>query len=284
MRSWKLIHTLSLGSLALIAAALFVPAVTHSQNRGHASQRVQLGQRRRHLSDNHDLSYLRYHQPLLQTPWHERQNLRHLPSGRTGNGHHPRTTLPRSSPRPRALIPSSHTVDGANAPNLDMSTVAKRQANCSMLLTRGLIRVNLSLPATAEFTLAAVDDPYHYANAQNLSCFRRPLPTTNLRFLSTVMWDGRELLDAIDLQDALESQVKDAVLTHMQGKTPPSAAQVAQIIDFETHLYTAQIYDNNAGSLTAPGIDGGPTTLMALPFFPGINKCVRPGTYAAAFR
>lgn len=31
-----------------------------------------------------------------------------------------------------------------------------------------------------------VDDPYHYASAAELALFRRPLPTTNLKFDSTV--------------------------------------------------------------------------------------------------
>ena len=45
---------------------------------------------------------------------------------------------------------------------------------------------------TPQFELAQVDDPYGYASATELSLFRRPLASTNLRFLSTVMWDGRE--------------------------------------------------------------------------------------------
>src|SRR5204862_100889 len=41
-------------------------------------------------------------------------------------------------------------------------------------------------------------DPYGYASAAELSLFRRPLPTTNLKFLSTVMWDGRETFAGTD--------------------------------------------------------------------------------------
>jgi cytochrome c peroxidase len=45
--------------------------------------------------------------------------------------------------------------------------------------------------------VTAVVDPDHYltvpgiAAGQPLALFRRPLPSTNLRFLSAVMWDGR---------------------------------------------------------------------------------------------
>src|SRR5258708_21185458 len=61
-----------------------------------------------------------------------------------------------------------------------------------MLLTKGLMRVGIGIPDNAEFELIAVDDPYGYASASELSLFRRPLPSTNLKFLSTVMVDGRE--------------------------------------------------------------------------------------------
>src|SRR5262249_17997910 len=82
--------------------------------------------------------------------------------------------------------------DGANSPLADVSTFAAKQTAYSMLLTRGLIRVGLPIPANAEFTLAAVDDPFGFASANELSLFRRPLPSANLKFLTTVMWDGRE--------------------------------------------------------------------------------------------
>src|SRR4051812_26888293 len=51
------------------------------------------------------------------------------------------------------------TNDGANSPNADVSTKAKRRQAYSMLLNRGLIRVGLPVPANAEFDLIAVDDP-----------------------------------------------------------------------------------------------------------------------------
>jgi hypothetical protein len=53
----------------------------------------------------------------------------------------------------------------------------------------GVVRVGLPIPATAEFDPVAVDAPYHFVSAAELSLFRRPLPITNLKFDSTVMWD-----------------------------------------------------------------------------------------------
>jgi cytochrome c peroxidase len=61
-----------------------------------------------------------------------------------------------------------------------------------MLLTKGVIRVGIGIPEDAEFELLRADDPCGHASAKELSLFRRPLPTTNLKFLSTVMWDARE--------------------------------------------------------------------------------------------
>src|ERR671935_50549 len=76
--------------------------------------------------------------------------------------------------------------DGSNSPNADVSTVDARRAVYSLLLTKGLIRITLSPPPGAQFTVTAVNDPYNYATPTNLSLFRRPSPATNLPFLSAV--------------------------------------------------------------------------------------------------
>src|SRR5262245_15388489 len=101
-------------------------------------------------------------------------------------------------------------LDGANSPEADFSSIGKRRDAYNMLLTRGLIRIGLPIPASAEFELAAVDDPYNYASAAELSLFRRPLPTTNIRFLSTVMWDGRETQPGVAIRVDLVQQASDA--------------------------------------------------------------------------
>ena len=179
----------------------------------------------------------------------------------------------------KGLDPLFAPVDGTNNPVADMSTVAARAANCSMMLSKGLLRIGLPIPAHAEFSLASVDDPYGYASAKELSCFRRPLPATNLRFLSSVMWDGRELLKSGTVAAALKSQVRDAVMGHEQGINVPSDAVVASIVNFETHVYTAQVYDIDAGDLDERGVPGGPEPLVNTPFAPGMNDAfgfVRP--------
>ncbi len=185
----------------------------------------------------------------------------------------------------RGTDPVFRLVDGANSPKADVSTYRARERSYSMLLSKGLIRIGLPIPATAQFELVAVDDPYGYASATELSLFRRPLASTNLRFLSTVMWDGRETLrDATSnlcifntttcfapLGVDLTTQANDAVLTHAQGTVPLTAVQREAIVDFELGLVTAQVLDDKAGRLTVHGALGGPQNLQGVMSYFGIN-------------
>ncbi|HEX3765449.1 MAG TPA: hypothetical protein VHW23_42430 [Kofleriaceae bacterium] len=173
------------------------------------------------------------------------------------------------------------TNDGANAPGADVSTLAARRTAYSMLLGKGLIRVGLPVPATAEFELIAVDDPYHYASAAELSLFRRPLPTTNLKFDSTVMWDGREVVPGATVASDLATQASDATAGHAQG-SPLSQAQRDSIVQFETALATAQTVDRATGYLAA-GAAGGPAAILSEPFHIGINDNLGDPVTGAAF-
>jgi len=163
------------------------------------------------------------------------------------------------------------TLDGANSPDADVSTLAKRRKAYSQLLTKGLIRIFLPVPANAEFELVAVDDPYGFATTQTpLSLFRRPLPTTNLKFDSTVMWDGRETADPLNITLDLQNQASTANIVHAQG-APLTQAQRVSIVDFTTGLATAQICDRRAGDLREAGGRGGPDEILKQPFYIGIN-------------
>jgi len=162
------------------------------------------------------------------------------------------------------------TNDGANSPNADVSTLSKRRKAYSMLLNKGLIRVGLTIPANAEFELVKVEDPYHFASASELSLFRRPLPTTNLKFDSTVMWDGREVIPGQTVAFDLSNQANSATQGHAQG-APLTVAQRESIVKFETSLATAQIFDRKAGDLHAAGAKGGPDEILRQPFYIGIN-------------
>ena len=162
------------------------------------------------------------------------------------------------------------TVDGSNSPTADVSTLAKRRQAYSMLLTKGVIRIGLPIPANAEFELIAVDDPYNFASARQLSLFRRPLPTTNLKFDSTVMWDGREVVPGATVASELTTQANSAAVAHAQTG-PLSQTQRESIVAFETALASAQIVDRHAGDLRDDGARGGPDAILQQPFYIGIN-------------
>jgi cytochrome c peroxidase len=178
-------------------------------------------------------------------------------------------------------------VDGSTSPVADVSTLAAKQAAYGMLLSKGLIRVGMPIPANAEFTLSAVDDPYHYASASELSLFRRPLPSTNLGFLTGVMWDGRETQAGATIDADLLQQANDATMGHAQASAPLTAAQARAIVDFEMQLFTAQYSDNNAKTLAAKGSDGGagtPSSFLATqPFHLGVNDLLGDAQTGAAF-
>ena len=179
---------------------------------------------------------------------------------------------------------SSAPTTASNSPDADVSTLATRRQAYSMLLTRGVIRVGLAVPATADFELVAVDDPYQYASAAELSLFRRPLPTTNLKFLTTVMLDGRETFAGTDhcnaaseggrcfasLGSDLADQANGATTGHAQG-APLGDAQRQSIVAFETALATAQVWDDDAGRLDAAGARGGPRPVFDQQTYYGIN-------------
>ncbi len=171
----------------------------------------------------------------------------------------------------QGLDPIFRTNDGSDSPWADVSTVAARRNAYSMLLSKGLIRVGIAIPDGAEFTLDAVDDPYGYASASELSLFRRPLPSTNLSFLSGVMWDGRETFAGHSMAFNLADQANSATMGHAQAGIPLTDQQRQEIVDFETSLYTAQVFDVEAGDLTADKARGGPRALARQPFFIGIN-------------
>ena len=190
--------------------------------------------------------------------------------------------------------PVFRPVDGATNPADDVSTLAARRTAYNMLLSKALIRVGLPLPTVRQFSLVDVDDPYGHASATDLSLFRRPLPATNLRFITTAMWDGREThapflppmdagADAGDLVASLSSQAHNATMGHAQANVPPTAEQIKQIVDFELGLTTAQVYDRRAGWLNSDDALGGPRILANLAFYVGINDVLGADPSGAAF-
>jgi cytochrome c peroxidase len=200
----------------------------------------------------------------------------------------------------RGMDPLFAPVDGSNCP-ASVGPPPVNPANFSLILTQGLFRIALPVPANAQFTIAVVSDPYGCntnpaynqsvnpttgVTSQIVSVYRRPLMAANLKFKvetgvnngqiapsdpitglplpidpatgqyesGNIMSDGRE--------PTLSSQATDATLTHAQAKSAPTAAQVAQMVDFESGMYEAQALDNRAGSLNGGGANGGPFALF----------------------
>ena len=173
--------------------------------------------------------------------------------------------------RTGGLDPIFRTNDGSNSPLSDVSTVEARRSAYSMLLDKGLIRVGIGIPSGAEFTLESADDPYGFASASELSLFRRPLPSTNVAFLSTVMVDGRETFPGQSIAFDLMHQANAATEGHAQASTPLTTEQRERIVAFESSLFTSQIYDAAAGDLIAIKARGGPKVLSEEEFYIGIN-------------
>jgi len=171
--------------------------------------------------------------------------------------------------------PIFRPVDGAVCPTANVSTPAAKQQAYSLLTSRGLIRIGMPVPSNTAFSVTVNSDPYHCTTSAStgltsptsgiVSVYRRPLPSTNLDYLSDIMWDGRE--------PSLSQQATDAVLGHEQATTAPTSTQLAQTVTFESGLFTAQLSDTGAGSLTASGATGGPTALAneRTGFFFGVN-------------
>jgi cytochrome c peroxidase len=187
-------------------------------------------------------------------------------------------------------------VDGANCPTGRQGGPAAH----SLLLKSGLIRIFLPVPATAQYTITVIHDPYGCAMTPDpnggqpvVSVYRRPLPTANLSLLSTIMFDGRETVSPLNsapafpanLMTDLAHQAIDAVNIHTQAAAPPSDAQVTDIVDFELGLFSAQFLDYRAGDLAAYGAAGGPVNLAAeaKTYYPGINDSLGADPSGAAF-
>lgn len=178
--------------------------------------------------------------------------------------------------------PLFSSVDGANCPT---NTSTDRAAH-SLLLRHGLIRVGMQVPANAQFQIQVYRDPYGCAittdpqtGIQTVSVYRRPLPATNLRYLSAVMFDGRETVQPLtsaatfqqNLVTDLMHQALDATLGHAQAAVPPTVDQQTAIVNFELGLTSAQSLDFLAGWLNNLGASGGPVALTQQTYYPGAN-------------
>jgi hypothetical protein len=111
------------------------------------------------------------------------------------------------------------------------------------------------------------------------------MPTTNLKFISAVMWEGRETTLDPSSSDCiygtttcfspipldLSTQANHATLGHAEALAALNEAERDEIVAFEMGLFTAQVRDKVAGSLSEDGAQGGPKTLINQNYYFGIN-------------
>ena len=154
------------------------------------------------------------------------------------------------------------------------------------MLSKALIRIDLGIPPTADYVLVSAVDRLACPtppSATGLRMYRRPLPSANTAFVTTVMWDGRENVNppnntsALILAD-LAHQSNDATRIHAQGTVDLAATDQSSIVSFETGVFNAQERIGPV-DLDAHGAHGGPGFLYTdvLPgFFIGINDVFSP--------
>jgi hypothetical protein len=188
----------------------------------------------------------------------------------------------------RGNDPIFRLVDGAACPTSNVSTPRGKREAYKLLINKGLIRIGLPLPQASklQFEVIRVDDPYNCTTnpatgltspvAGIVSVYRRPLPSTNLKFLSAIMWDGRE--------SDLRSQAADATLGHAQANVPPTKAQLDQIVAFETGIFTAQEFDRGARILHDPKTAGGPRRSLRRQFLHRHKRPVRTESHRRGLR
>jgi cytochrome c peroxidase len=173
-------------------------------------------------------------------------------------------------------------VDGTNCPSSPLGS----QSSFSLLMNYGLIRFYMPIPANAQFTISVVSDPFGCAVTTDpesgrpaYAVYRRPLQPSNVAFLSSLMFDGRETISPLDnslsfsanLAADLTQQATDAVLYHEQATSAPTSAQLSQIISLELGLFSAQTDNSYVGSLTSNSATGGPSDLSKQAYYPAAN-------------
>ena len=147
---------------------------------------------------------------------------------------------------------------------------ARRATYEKTLLRLALTRFPQNVPATAEFTVTAVDDPSGFSTVTptlRLTRFRRPTATANEAKVASTNWTA----GPGDVPTGLANTVNGAARFHAQRPdTVPLAQQIAAR-DFQLGIFFAQTVDKKAGRLDAAGAKGGPVNLAAQPFYVGIN-------------
>jgi cytochrome c peroxidase len=151
----------------------------------------------------------------------------------------------------------------ANNPNMDVSTKEARRAAYSMLLTHGVFRRGGAPRPDSEWELIEIEDPHGFASVNHLVHWRRSMPTINFPVGGLVVnWDAGSNVGK-GQRAALVNLTNRLIAGSMQGP-PPTPEAIADIVDFETSLFTAQITVPGVGRLDSDGARGGPEALSKM--------------------
>ena len=170
-------------------------------------------------------------------------------------------------------------IDGSNCPDLNQ----EKESSHSLLLDRGLIRLAIPWPPAKtkpEFSIEVVSDPtgcntsatygLHSAHPA-VSVFRRPRMAANLKYVTNptpqfaLKLGGLAKVDpetgkpvsmnfmADARESTLRSQARTAAREHEQRQASLPDPVLQRIVDFESRIYTAQMFDAKAGDLAEAG-------------------------------
>jgi cytochrome c peroxidase len=175
----------------------------------------------------------------------------------------------------QGLGPLFNLVDEGIRPDADISTfTARKNTFLKTTVERGLTRFTRQAPpATAEFTLVAVADPYGWSDTTRYSGFRRPTPTANESKASTTNWTASD-----DPLTRVRTTLIGAARLHEQRDpaNPVPTEMAVAAGDFMFGVIFAQLIDFRAGPLNLGGAKGGPLHLLNQPYFLGINDPALP--------
>ncbi|HEY5938096.1 MAG TPA: hypothetical protein VIU61_25775 [Kofleriaceae bacterium] len=150
---------------------------------------------------------------------------------------------------------------------IDAMTVEERRGVFTQLLQARFTR-NITAPATRDFDLTAVSDPFGVSSTatQRMWFFRRSMPTANFKS-HTVSWDSANTVGTV-LRDGLIRQARGNVTGAQEGPAAPDAV-IFEIVDFEMAISNAAVTAAGVGRLDKHGGKGGPKNHQNQPLVAG---------------
>jgi cytochrome c peroxidase len=173
--------------------------------------------------------------------------------------------------------PLFNPVDEGARPDEDISSPPAREAAFGpTTIDHGLTRFTRKVPANAEFTVLAVDDPSGFSTPAAILNFRRPSPTMNESKVSSILWTSGPVQD---VPTTFGNVLRGGATLHEQRDpaNPVPLADQQRAASLFMGLFFAQTIDKHAGRLDAGGARGGPVNLSTFPFTLGMNDPSAPG-------